>query len=166
LKVKKLTIWPLPGGRKNYFKTTLRFLSFIAQGGKTREEGHQWFNDTFPTINGEYRGGGYLHVLTGALGLVEKNSADKLKLTTKGKLILKSKNKDELYSILDSRIVGISEIIKILDEKPMTRKELLEALKQKLDIIKWKKTNQVNYRIAWMTNLNKIKRIGRQYYVK
>jgi len=161
-KKKKLAIWPLPGGQKNYFKATLECLKFFSEGEKTFGDGEQWFIDFFPSVKRVKAAEGYLHVLVGQLGLIKKNFGDKLTLTKKGKEILKTKNKETLYNILDSNIIGFPEIIQILKEKPYREKDIFPIVKEKLGT-NWTKGNQVNYRVGWLLSLDKIKKIGRKY---
>ena len=160
---KKLTIWPLPGGRDSHFQVVLDFLAFISKDGKPYNDAKQWFPNTFSTVNGEYRAGGYLDVLLRQLGLVKKDHNENVKLTLEGREVLYTKSKEKLYQILDSRIVGISEIIRILKQKPSTVKELFEILKAELKT-KWEKTNQLRYRLGWLISLQKIEKQGNHYH--
>jgi len=162
LKGKRLTLWPLPGGRENYLKTVIEFLEFISKEPKTIDEAKQWFKDSFSSVNGVYRSGGYFNVIYKQIGLVTKDRKNIIILTEEGEELLKTKDKERLYEIIDSNIVGFSNIIKILNHAPSTKQEIFSILQKEINS-KWKKLNQVGNRLSWLISLNKIKREGRYY---
>jgi len=162
LKGKKLTLWPLPGGRENYFKTVIEFLEFISKERKTIDEAKQWFKDRFSSVNGLYESGGYFNVIYKQIGLVTKDRKNIIILTEEGEEILKTKDKERLYEIIDSRIVGFSNIIKILNRTTLSKQEIFPILQKEINS-KWKKNNQLGNRLSWLISLNKIKINGRRY---
>jgi hypothetical protein len=121
--------------------------------------------DTFDTVQSEKTANGYINVPK-SMGLIYMN--DKvLALTEDGKKFLTNKNLAFLYEVISKNILAFDDIVEFLRNEniPQTTQNILEYLTENFDI-DWQTFVQVNFRITWLLNLGKIKKVDGGYAVK
>lgn len=150
-------LWPMPGGTTVYVDTLLKFLAAVNQGINTKVKLIDWFMHTFDTVNSPKTAGGYVNVPR-TMGLVIAKSG-KILLTPAGKQVLTTKDIGFLYDTFAANIFAIEEIVEFLETsgEPQTEEAIMDFLKQNLDV-EWSTFAQVNFRLWWLLNLQKIKK--------
>lgn len=146
-------IWPLPGGTDRYRDTLNRFIEFVNLQNPTKETAIKWYIDTFESVNSEKTANGYVNVAR-MLDLTTR-SGDKIILTESGKSYQQNPSPDTLRSVLEQSLIGISEILEILEENPLTEKEIWEYLVDTLNL-NWTSINQPRWRLFWLVNAEAI----------
>ena len=152
---KNRTIWPLPGGTTSYVETLFKFLGAVAQGVNTKSKLIAWFRDNFDTVKSANTASGYINVPR-SMRLIEMSDGE-LCLTPAGEQILATRDMGTLYDTIAANVLGIDEIIELLETsgEPQTEENILEFLKENLDV-EWSTFAQVSFRLYWLMNLGKI----------
>ncbi|MBM3853634.1 MAG: restriction endonuclease, partial [Verrucomicrobia bacterium] len=159
---KRRGLWPLPGGIDAYVTTLLQMLDALASHPMTRPEWIQWLMKSFPQVRSEKSAGGYANVPR-AIGLTEMING-KISLTADGKKVHESKSSDDLYAVFAQNILGIEEIMEFFKTTDTTQTEanVMVFLKENLGV-EWTTFAQVNFRLLWLVNLGKLKRVDGGY---
>lgn len=152
---KNRTIWPMPGGTTSYIETLFKFLGAVAQGVNTKSTLVAWFRKNFDTVKSENTASGYINVPR-SMRLIEMTEG-KFSLTPAGEQVLATRDLGLLYDAIAANILGIDEIIELLETagEPQTEESILEFLKGNLDIA-WSTYAQVSFRLYWLMDLGKI----------
>ncbi|MGI8790635.1 MAG: restriction endonuclease [Actinomycetota bacterium] len=157
---KTLSLWPLPGGRKNWKATLKAMLKQVSRNQPTLQEAALWLVESFESMASEKGARGYWKVPR-QMGLVEL-SGEQLSLTPVGAKYLADENDAYLLDHLLATIAGFSEILNRLEQGPATEEELWDFLKEKLGVT-WERVAQVHYRCGWLENLGKARKQGSKW---
>ena len=154
---KKLSVWPLPGGIKNYVNALNNILQAIGSGGMDKAKMVEWFKSSFENVESEKTIYGYLGVLR-VFGLT-KLVGSRLELTDIANKYLKRKSKTELFDIINERIFGFDEVLEFIKEsnEPQSESDVRDYLNNNFEV-DWKSTAQTSYRLLWLWNLDLIHR--------
>ena len=159
---KRMGVWPLPGGVDKYAETLEKCLAYVLNEEPKFEDLMKWFVTNFPGVKGGRSTQGYVYTVTDVLSLAEEGSGQRIHLTREGSEYVKTKDRDYLFRILDSRVAGISDILDILKSGPLGLSDLHGQLKSRLKK-DWATENQTFFRVAWLMSLGKVKRVGHTY---
>lgn len=161
---KNRSIWPLPGGIDRYVDTLNDFLSAIVSGIHTKPKLIKWYIKNFENVKSERTAEGYIFVPK-SMGLVTIREGN-YSLSEDGNDYMKSRDLNVLYSIISKNIFAFDEILEFLktSKEPKDEKNILEYLESNLEV-GWTTYAQVNYRLLWLINLNKIKKVENGYVV-
>ena len=90
----------------------------------------------------------------------------KFKLTTDGKHVFETKDCDVLYLVIAKNILGIEEIVEFLKtaEEPQSEANVMNFLKENLGV-EWTTFAQVNFRLLWLVNLGKVRRVEGRFTI-
>ncbi|MDR1011185.1 MAG: restriction endonuclease [Opitutaceae bacterium] len=159
---KRLAIWPLPGGIDAYVSTLFQILDTLAKSPFTKAELSHWIMKKFPQVKSEKTATGYVSVPR-AIGMTEI-SGGKIVLSLDGKRIQSGKNIEYLFTVFSKNILGIDEIMEFFRaaEEPQTEADVMAFLKENLGV-EWTTFAQVNFRLLWLVNLKKIRRVEHGY---
>lgn len=159
---KKRGLWPLPGGIDAYVATLYRLLDALNGAPMTKTDLIRWIMKTFSQVRSEKTAAGYANVPR-AIGTT-RISDGKFVLTEDGKRVQESKDSELLYEVFAKNILGISEIMEFMktDAEPQTEADVLAFLKENLGV-EWTTFAQVNFRLLWLVNLGKIRRLDGGY---
>jgi len=154
---KKLSVWPLPGGIKNYCNALNDILQAIGPGGIDKVKMVEWFKSSFENVESEKTIDGYLGVLRG-FGLT-RSAGSRLELTDIANKYLQTKSKEELFDIINERVFGFDEILEFIREtnEAQSESDVRDYLNDNFEV-DWKSTAQTSYRLLWLWNLGLIKR--------
>jgi hypothetical protein len=74
---------------------------------------------------------------------------------------------DLLYSIIDKNIFGFDEMMKLLEssDEPQAGQDFLDYLKESHGV-EWTTFAQINFRLMWLLNLNKIEKVDDGFIIK
>jgi restriction system protein len=144
------SLWPLPGGRRAWKDSLDRMLQFIASKRPTMAEAVAWMIEDFPPVSSGKVARGYWQVPK-SLGLVETDG-EHLALTTEGVAYLKDGSSELLLASATRNVLGISELLEYLRERPHTPEEILERMRADLGVA-WETDLQVGFRLGWLENL-------------
>lgn len=147
--VRSLSLWPLPGGTGEYLNTLLSFLTFVAAKKPSVAESVEWFMKTYPSVQSEKTAKGYVGVPR-SMGLIE-NINNKLTLTKRGEGLVSSPSPSALKIVLEETIIGISEILEVLERQSMSEAEILKYLNDSLNL-QWETSAQTKFRLTWLVN--------------
>ena len=162
--VKRRGLWPLPGGIDAYVNTLFMALNKIGDSSIHRPELVKWFMKEFPKVKSEKTANGYVNVLR-SIGMT-KSMDGKFKLTTDGKHVFETKDCDVLYLVIAKNILGIEEIVEFLKtaEEPQSEANVMNFLKENLGV-EWTTFAQVNFRLLWLVNLGKVRRVEGRFTI-
>jgi predicted transport protein len=144
------SLWPLPGGRRAWKGSLDRMLGFVASTGPTMAEAVAWMIQDFPPVSSGKVARGYWQVPK-SFGLVETDG-EHLALTTEGAAYLKDGSPELLLASATRNVLGISELLEYLRERPHTAEEILERMRSELGV-SWETDLQVGFRLGWLENL-------------
>jgi len=144
------SLWPLPGGRRAWKSSLDRMLQFVTGAAPTMAEAVAWLIQDFPPVSSEKVARGYWQVPK-SLGLVEANG-ERLGLTSEGASYLKDGSSQLLLASAKRNVLGVTEILAYLSERPHSPAEILERLRSDLAIT-WETDLQVGFRLGWLENL-------------
>lgn len=162
---KNRSIWPLPGGTHSFVETLDAFLSEISKGNSTKKGLMKWYLDNFENVKSEGTTQSYINVPKN-LGLTSFEKGVYV-LTSDGEKYVASKNKELLYEIMSKNILAFDDIYEYLktSSTPLNEEEILNFLKDNFDI-EWTTYAQVNFRLLWLINLDKIVKNDRGYTIR
>ncbi len=154
---KSRSIWPLPGGVNSYVETLIELLKRIESKKSKRKDLVNWFADNFDNVSSLKTANGYLNVPKN-MGLIDFRN-DLVHLTVAGKEFLINRNLEFLYQTISSNILAFEEIHQFLlnSEEPKTDEELLEYVNENFEV-EWRTMAQVNFRLRWLMNINKVEK--------
>jgi hypothetical protein len=137
-------------------------LERITEKKSTRDDLIDWFVESFENVTSKKTANGYLNVPRN-MGLIEFKNGYSI-LTTEGSAYYKNKRLDYLYETISANIMAFEEIFEFLKNspEPKTEYEVLEYVVENFDV-NWSTLAQVNFRLLWLINLGKIKKIDIGY---
>lgn len=144
------SLWPLPGGRRAWVSSLDRMLQFVASTAPTMAEAVAWMIEDFPPVSSGKVARGYWQVPK-SFGLVETDG-EHLALTTEGATYLKDRSPELLLASATRNVLGVSELLEYLRERPHTPEEILERMRADLGVA-WETDLQVGFRLGWLENL-------------
>ncbi len=158
-------IWPLPGGTGGYVESLDKLLQAIKDGINTNDKLVAWFLKNFENVNSDKTSGGYARVPR-TMGLVNVENGIFF-LSEEGEHYLKSKDVDFLFEVINKYVFGFEEILEFLSfsEEPQKEQDILDYLSENHDV-EWTTFAQVTFRLMWLMNLGRIKKIDKGYIVK
>ncbi|MFZ5554992.1 MAG: restriction endonuclease [Bacteroidota bacterium] len=162
---KSRSIWPLPGGIDSYVETLNEFLAEVSNGNNTKKGLIKWYLDNFENVTSEGTTQGYINVPKN-MGLTRFEKGV-YSLTADGEKYFTSKSKEQLYEIIAKNILAFDDIYEYLktSSTPLKEEEILNYLKDNFDI-EWTTFAQVNFRLLWLINLDKITKSDNGYAIK
>lgn len=158
---RSLSIWPLPGGIDQYFKTLIKYLEFVGANTPSQEQAVTWFMKTFDTVESPKTAKGYTGVPR-SMGLIVMEDG-KFQLTPIGKALLKDPSGKKLIEVLETNIVGVSEILEALEKEPLTERQIWTYLNESLSL-GWKTYAQTRFRLIWLQNAKVIEKLASGQY--
>ena len=161
---KNRSIWPLPGGASKYIETLNKFLETIDSGINTKKKLVEWYKNNFENVQSDKTAEGYIFVPK-SMGLIDVKDGFYY-LTENGIEYLKNKDSEFLYNIISKNILAFDEILEFLrtSNEPQKEQDILDYLKENLDI-EWTTFAQINFRLLWLLNLNKIIKLDDGYNI-
>ncbi len=155
---KRSGLWPLPGGIDAYVTTLFQVLDVLAATPMSKNSLVRWFMQTFPQVKSEKTAGGYVNVPR-AIGMTQMSNGSYV-LTEDGRRIQQSRDRDDLFAVFAKNILGVEEIMEFFKtaDDPQTEAEVLAFLKENLGV-EWSTFAQVNFRLLWLVNLGKLRRV-------
>ena len=159
---KSRSLWPLPGGTHSYIETLYMYLEAVVHGINTPQKLVRWYISNFESVKSEKTSNGYIKVPKN-MGLTYIENGY-IKLTEAGKKVLETKNTNFLYETISKNILAFDDIVEFIKTSGEIQSEqsILEFLKENFDI-EWSTYAQVNFRLIWLINLGKIKKIDGGY---
>lgn len=159
---KSRSIWPLPGGIYNYIETLDKLLETINNGITDKKGLINWVIANFENVRSEKTSWGYINVPRN-MGLIYFKDGI-CQLTDSGLSYLKTKDRNFLYDTISKNILAFDDIYQYLNtiKTPQSQEQILEYLKENFDI-EWSTNAQVNFRLLWLENLDKIKNTDEGY---
>lgn len=155
-------LWPLPGGTTSYVDTLDKFLAVVANGTNTKESLNKWYKSNFENVNSDKSVYGYIGVPR-VMGLTYVKDGLVL-LTAEGEKVFKTKDINFLFEVISNNVLAFDDIVEFLKitDEPQSEHNILEYLKENFDI-NWQTFAQVNFRLLWLINLGKIKKVEEGY---
>lgn len=150
---KAASIWPMPGGKDQYYESLMRFLRQISVARPNRDDMIAWVKKSFPQVTSELVIDGYINLLR-YLKLVEYEG-ETLACTDLGVDFLSAPSPVRLLDIMRANILGVEEIIKILGGGPTAKDTLHKQLISELEL-NWETQTQTSYRLSWLEVLNAV----------
>ena len=159
---KKKSLWPLPGGINSYLDTLYSLLDFINLSRNKKSSVLKWLNDNYDNISSQKTANGYLNVPKN-MGLIEFIN-NYCTLTDAGRKVVESKKINYLHEVISNNILAFDDTYKFLlnSDDAKTEEEILEYINDNFNT-EWSTTMQVIYRLQWLINLNKVKKIDGKY---
>ena len=156
-------MWPLPGGVDSYVLTLNKLLEEISNGESSQKKLVKWFISEYKDVTSESTSKGYLRVPR-YIGLININDG-KVALTDSGREYVRGKSQNFLFNLIGENILAFSDVYEYVKSSltPVTENEILEFLRDNFDEIDWNTLNQVNFRLRWMMNLDKVKKSSEGY---
>ncbi len=163
-KEKSRSIWPLPGGINNYVETLNNFLAQINSGNNSKKGLGKWYLSNFESVSSEATIQSYINVPKN-MGLIRFENGV-YEFTDDGNKYFKSNDKELLYDIISKNILAFDDVYEYINTSkvPVNEEEILNYLKDSFDI-EWTTYAQVNFRLLWLINLNKIVKKDKGYVV-
>ena len=162
---KNRSIWPLPGGTLNYIDTLDEFLTCVSDKKQTRQELINWFIKNYDTVSSENTASGYINVPKN-MGLIESRNK-KFELTDEGIEYLKNKDFNFLYDTISKNILAFDDVYEFIEnsDEPQSEQNVLDFVNENFDV-QWSTFAQINFRLIWLLNLNKIEKVELGYQIK
>lgn len=153
-------LWPLPGGTNSYVLTLTNILEYIKQNSPTFNQLISWFKEEY-NLTGSQTPRSMLHYLM-RFGFFQDIN-DKIMLSSKSDTFVNSKDKHIVYEILNNKVMGIEDILLLLDvNDDITLNEINKWFKDNYNV-NWGTTMQVSFRVNWLRSLGYIKLDGHYY---
>jgi len=159
---KNRALWPMPGGADSYIDTLLKYLERVNHSLNTKKELADWYINNFENVKSENTANGYINVPK-SMGLTKTDNG-KIVLTKEGHTFLKHRNYDFLYETISENVLAFEEIVEFIKTtgETQTEQDILVYLNENFDI-QWTTFAQVNFRLLWLINLGKIKKVSGGY---
>ncbi len=143
-------------------ETLFKYLEAVSGGLNTRNALVEWYKTNFDNVKSEKSANGYINVPKN-MGLTNTYNG-KIKLTEVGEEILKTSDINLLYETISDNILAFDDIVEYMQTSGeiQTEQSILEFLKENFDI-EWQSFAQVTYRLLWLMNLGKIRRVDGGY---
>lgn len=157
-------MWPLPGGVDSYVTTLVKLLQEIKSGNSSQTDLVNWFIKNFEDVTSEETSKGYLRVPR-YIGVINIDKG-KVSLTEEGFSFLKSQDKDYLFEVISNNILAFDDVYAFIkSSEGVSESEILEFLRDNFNI-NWSTNAQVNFRVRWMMNLEKVIKTNRGLVAK
>jgi restriction system protein len=159
---KSRSIWLLPGGVDRCIDTLNLFLEELKKGNNSKESLVNWYFQNFKNLESQNSTQSYVN-LPRNLGLTRYENR-KYYLTADGESYFTSKSKQLLYEIISKNILAFDDIYEFIksSSSSVDEEEILNYLKVNFDI-EWTTYAQVNFRLIWLMNLDKISKTANGY---
>lgn len=159
---KNRALWPLPGGINSYVETLFKYLEMVSGGLDTKEKLIEWYKANFDNVRSEKSANGYINVPK-SMGLTHLSNG-RIKLTEAGTELLNTKDINLLYETISKNIMAFDDIVEYMQTSGeiQTEQSILEFIKENFDI-EWQSFAQVTFRLLWLMNLGKIRRVDGGY---
>lgn len=155
-------IWPLPGGAKNYVKTTRKILQKVESENPTMDQLVAWLKREY-NLSGR-TAPGYIRVVKRCLGLLEKVDG-RLKITPTATEFLASQDNKLILDILRERVLGFEEIFSMLAGGQRLRLEEVHRGLLEICNVNWESRNQALWRLNWLASLGYVDKEHGKYYL-
>lgn len=155
-----LSLWPIPGGIRNYVQSAVAMLGFIAKESPTLDQMVHWMKIRFERAKSDKTIRAYIGVLK-TLGLLDFEG-EKVVVTPEGAECLSGDPRLIIARQLQVNIAGITEVLQALRGGPMTKESIHQLLLEELKA-SWKTMTQTDFRLLWLENVGLIKKKGQAY---
>lgn len=161
---KKLSTWPLPGGIDHYYESLLNVLKALKSKPMSKASIIKWFKNTFENVNSDKTITSYMSTVFSNLGLVVYQK-DSYGLTKIAEDLLVAPTKEKVYDLFKKRIFGIEETLSFVEssDEPVSESNLYGYLQENYNV-GWSTSTQASFRLLWLWNLGKIKRLENGKY--
>lgn len=155
-------LWPLPGGTKSYVTTLYKVLDQIEHGNFTFQALVSWFKTEY-NLKGEKTPASMLLYIK-RFGFFSE-IANIMVLSEDSKEFLKTKNHYLVYKVLTKAVLGIDDIIILLENnKDVSQNDVNKWFVEKYKV-NWGTNAQVSFRINWLRSLGYVERSGKFYHL-
>lgn len=159
---KNRSIWPLPGGNQAYLETLFMHLAAIQEGRNTKSKLVDWYKKTFESVNSDNTANGYVYVPK-SMGLTSFVGG-RIVLTEAGRKVLESRDRELLYQTISENILAFDDIVELIrtSGNGQSQQEILAFVNENFDV-EWTTYAQVEFRLLWLCNLGKLKKLESRY---
>ncbi|MCG8455626.1 MAG: restriction endonuclease, partial [Holophagales bacterium] len=159
---KNRSLWPLPGGTRQYIDTLNEILQAVSDGVRDRNELVSWLIDKYQNVTSKKTAFSYTNVPK-SMGLLLVRDG-RVELSPDGIRYLRTKDVDLLHSIISENILAFDDIVEFVASsgEPQNEKKILEFVNDNFDV-NWTTYAQVNFRVLWLLNLGKLSKTGQGY---
>ena len=164
-KGKNRSLWPLPGGTRQYIESLNELLQAVSGGIKDRNDLVLWLIERYQNVTSKKTALSYTNVPK-SMGLLSVRDG-RVELSSDGIRYLKTKDLDTLYSIISENILAFDDIVEFVasSEEPQSEKAILEFVNDNFDV-NWTTYAQVNFRVLWLLNLGKLSKTSDGYVAR
>lgn len=145
---KSAVLWPLPGGRAHYFETLLAFLDYISPSKPTVDNVAKWVMAQYEKVTKKTVVLSYLRAVLYSLGVIDFDG-ERVVVTQEGDRLRISRKKADLASLLTTNILGVQELLTVLERGPQDTEALWKHLVSTLNL-SWETDQQTRYRVHWL----------------
>jgi len=153
----------MPGGSREYVSSLRKCLEFVMEKNPRRDQLMAWFMKAFP-LDGKDRAHrtvrDYVDTVKNLKLIAEEN--DKFFLCEVSRKFLETHDRFLLYQQLDTNYRGVSDIVELLCNQPLTLDEICSPLSRKIGR-KWRRSTQCKMRVDWLQSLGYVIRDGKVY---
>lgn len=159
---KNRSLWPLPGGTRQYVDTLNELLQAVHGGINDRNDLVSWLVDSYENVSSRKTAFGYTNVPK-SMGLLAVRDG-RLELSPDGIRYLKTKDLGLLHSIISENILAFDDIVEFVASsgEPQSEKAILEFVNDNFDV-SWTTYAQVTFRVLWLLNLGKLSKTKEGY---
>ncbi len=156
------SIWPLPGGTRNYVNTLSKILLVLHENHFNEENLISWMMKEY-SLESSKTTKGYIEVVK-KIGVVDIKDGIFI-LNENGKSFLEQKDNQLILKLLIENIFGFEEILKLLSEKQtLDKTEIYNEIENRCHT-GWKTETQIIYRIYWLLSLEFVEISSGKYYL-
>jgi hypothetical protein len=159
------SFWPLPGGIENFVESLKKALTYIRNNKPTEEQLTKWFFDTFPDVTKERNVRSYINNTLKHSGLLIIDRTG-ITLSQDGNKYLEHPDNKFLFQTLDKNVLGFSEMLTLLGNKPCNLQELHKALIKELEPyhVQWTTAyGQPYWRVNWLRSMGFVTVRGHEF---
>ena len=157
------SIWPLPGGIRNYILTLRKILEKVSQENLTMDQLVAWLkreyklsSDTSPRV--------HLRIVRKYLGLMQEIDGC-VNLTSTAEEFLRTGEDRLVLNSLRTRVLGFDEILLMLAEgQRLSLAQIHEGLLERCDA-DWRTSLQTMYRMKWLMSMGLVNKEDGKYYL-
>lgn len=156
------SIWPLPGGTRNYANTLSKILSVLNENRYDESNLIKWLMKEY-SLQSPGSTKGYIEVVK-KIGVVDIEDGIFI-VNNDGRRFLKTKDNLLILKLLIDNIFGFEEIMRLLSEKQtLDKSEIYKEIETRFHT-GWKTDQQILWRIYWLLSLEIIDVSSGKYFL-
>lgn len=156
------SIWPLPGGNRNYAHALSKILLALNENRFNEKNFISWMMKEY-SLESPKTTKGYIEVVK-KIGIVDIKDGIFI-LNDNGKSFLENKDNQLILKLLIEYIFGFEEILKLLSEKQtLDKTEIYNEIENRFHT-GWKTEHQIIFRIYWLLSLEFVEISSGKYYL-